>query len=114
MSAGGQPPSPAPGVEPDGRSDGGFRLYADTVLARFALIESLRPLDLSLEDLRKFLFSLANVDSGNETDHDNLGSYAKLADERAHHLQQQADQARSVSRQLRTALAHTQRVAHKC
>lgn len=100
-------------VEPDERSEGGFRLYSETALVRFELIASLRPLDLSLDDLRDLICSLANVTSGSDTGHDNLVRYAKLADERAHYLLQQADQARSVSRQLRSALAKAQRVGHQ-
>ena len=42
-------------VPPSGRSAGGFRLYTEDDVVRLRLIKSLKPLDLSLEEIRDLL-----------------------------------------------------------
>ncbi len=47
-------------IEPEERTEGGFRLYADTQLRRLKIIQSLKDLGLELERIRQ-LFSLKTV-----------------------------------------------------
>lgn len=42
-------------VPPSARSTGGFRLYAESDVARLELVMQMKPLDFSLDDLRDLL-----------------------------------------------------------
>jgi DNA-binding transcriptional MerR regulator len=42
-------------VEPTGRTDGGFRLYAEGDIQRLLLVRALKPADFSLEELQEIL-----------------------------------------------------------
>jgi MerR family transcriptional regulator, copper efflux regulator len=42
-------------VEPTGRTDGGFRLYAEVDIQRLLLVRALKPADFTLEELQEIL-----------------------------------------------------------
>lgn len=42
-------------VTPSARSNGGFRLYSEADIKRILVIKSMKPLDLSLEEIRELL-----------------------------------------------------------
>ncbi|OMQ15073.1 MerR family transcriptional regulator [Modestobacter sp. VKM Ac-2676] len=107
-------------VTPSARTQGGFRLYTDRDVSRLQLIRRLKPLDLSLDELRDLLQLLdrlgdrpADEESTGEL-LDRLGMYRALADQRvselharwsgaaafATHLRQQEEQLR-LSREVR-------------
>ncbi|MEB3264987.1 MAG: MerR family transcriptional regulator, partial [Cyanobacteriota bacterium] len=44
-------------IHPSGRSDGGYRLYDETVLAELQLIRTLKAMEMPLEDVRRILQS---------------------------------------------------------
>jgi DNA-binding transcriptional MerR regulator len=49
-------------VTPSARSNGGFRLYSEDDLRRIDVIKSMKPLDLSLDEIRELLELLETVD----------------------------------------------------
>jgi MerR family transcriptional regulator, copper efflux regulator len=51
-------------VIPTARSDGGFRLYSDTDVARLEVIKRMKPLGFTLEEMHELLTLLADLDSG--------------------------------------------------
>ncbi|CAM3102942.1 MerR family transcriptional regulator [Stackebrandtia soli] len=51
-------------VVPSGRSRGGFRLYTEANVRRLWLIRRLKPLELSLDQIRDLLTTLDRVESG--------------------------------------------------
>ena len=44
-------------IHPSGRSDGGYRLYDESVLAELQLIRTLKAMEMPLEDVRRILQS---------------------------------------------------------
>ena len=57
-------------VRPSGRSEGGFRLYSDLDVQRLLVIRRMKPLEFSLEEMRRLLDSLDLLSSsgGEETE----------------------------------------------
>nr|WP_300014163.1 MerR family transcriptional regulator [Pseudonocardia sp.] len=51
-------------VVPSGRSAGGFRQYSEDDVRRLELVRTLRPLDLSLDQVRELLAAIDLVASG--------------------------------------------------
>lgn len=91
---------------PSGRSTGGFRLYADVDIDRLRLIKNLKPLDLSIEEIRDLLTTRDRlVDRRVSKDEreelrERLAMFATLADERCQRLRDQLDMAETISRTL--------------
>lgn len=52
-------------VTPSVRSPGGFRLYADTDVARLMVIRRMKPLGFTLDQMRDLLQAVDRLDSGN-------------------------------------------------
>lgn len=55
-------------VRPSARSAGGFRLYAETDVARLELVKQMKPLDFSLEDMRALLDVTDALEAGPDED----------------------------------------------
>lgn len=53
-------------VVPSGRSAGGFRLYSEGDMRRLELMKTLRPLDLSLDQVRELLEAIDLATSGEQ------------------------------------------------
>jgi len=101
-------------VTPSGRSAGGFRLYTDVDIDRLSLIKNLKPLDLSLEEMRDLLTTrdrLADprLDEAERPELvERLAMFAALADERCRRLRDQLRMAEVISGTLgREARGHT-------
>ena len=75
-------------VVPSARSVGGFRLYTETDVERLALVKTMKPLDLSLDEMRELLATtdaagrLADPVQMDELV-DRLTSFREAADRRA-------------------------------
>jgi DNA-binding transcriptional MerR regulator len=54
-------------VTPSARSEGGFRLYSIADLERIGIIKTMKPLDLSLEEIRELLELLVATRDGAAT-----------------------------------------------
>ena len=93
-------------VPPSGRSAGGFRLYTDDDIERLRLAKSLKPLDLSLDEMRD-LFSTRDRLQANPADAERtallerLAMYSAVADERCEHLREQLSSVEDLARMLR-------------
>lgn len=93
-------------VIPTGRSTGGFRLYTDADIDRLRLVKNLKPLDLTIDEMRDLLTTrdrlaepkLTKAERNRLTDH--LAMYAALADERCERLRDQLAMAEAVSHTL--------------
>ncbi|MGG7305720.1 MerR family transcriptional regulator [Curtobacterium sp. AB451] len=85
-------------LRPSGRSEGGFRLYTDTDLARLLVIRRMKPLGFSLEQMAELL---AVVDALDQTDDDaerarlrgELDAYVRDTELRRAKLEQQLGMA---------------------
>lgn len=98
-------------VPPSGRSTGGFRLYTDADIERLRLVKRMKPLDLTLDEMRDLLTTrdrLADpVTPKRERDDlvDRLSMFAELAEERCQRLRDQVEAGELISRTLRAELA---------
>ena len=97
-------------VPPSGRSAGGFRLYTEADIARLRLVKSLKPLDLSLDEIRDVLTIrdrlplVAEGADGAEAAalRNELSAYAARAEARCEDLRAQLDEVEGLARRLRT------------
>lgn len=55
-------------VRPSSRSHGGFRLYAESDVERLQLVRRMKPLDVSLEQMRELLQVLDGLEDGATAD----------------------------------------------
>ncbi len=93
-------------VPPSGRTSGGFRLYTDDDVERLRLVKALKPLDLSLEDIRDLLETRDRLEekpprSERARLRERLATYAALAEERCGLLQEQLASVKALARRLR-------------
>jgi DNA-binding transcriptional MerR regulator len=103
-------------VVPSGRSAGGFRLYTEADVERMLFIKSLKPLDLSLEQIRDLVDlvydarALADPHATDDGAADTratdvrhrLSIYQALADSRVERLRAQLHGLEALSRELRS------------
>jgi MerR family copper efflux transcriptional regulator len=93
-------------VVPSGRSTGGFRLYTDADIDRLRLVKNLKPLDLTIDEMRD-LFTTRDrlaepeLKKAERTELlERLAMWAALADDRCERLRDQLTMAEAVSRTL--------------
>lgn len=94
-------------VPPSGRSAGGFRLYTDADIERLRLVKSLKPLDLSLDDIgdlldTRDLLRAKPAKAERARLRERLAGYAALAEQRCALLQEQLASTRALARNLRS------------
>jgi MerR family copper efflux transcriptional regulator len=90
-------------VTPASRSEGGFRLYSDADVERLRLLKRMKPLGLSLEEMRELadLIERSELPAGLRkrdlrTLVDSLRSYAARADAAIEMLERQLGEARQL------------------
>ncbi|HEU4973641.1 MAG TPA: MerR family transcriptional regulator [Baekduia sp.] len=92
-------------LEPAGRTEGGFRLYAEEQVARLALIKRMKPLGFTVQQMRELLDARDALRSGDEAERrgamEQLTAYADAAAERCAELRRQLDHASAFTEQLR-------------
>jgi MerR family copper efflux transcriptional regulator len=102
-------------VVPSGRSPGGFRLYSDADVQRLMLVKHMKPLELSLEQMRELreLFDALDADRAEHDDRlvERLGMFAALADARVQVLRAQLDSAEQFAAELRRRMARVKPAA---
>lgn len=81
-------------LPPPGRSDGNFRIYDDTHLARLTFVRHCRALDMNLDEIRVLL----KFRDGAEGD---CGEVNALLDEHISHVQARIRELRSLDKDLR-------------
>ncbi|WAU83267.1 MerR family transcriptional regulator [Streptomyces sp. Qhu-G9] len=103
-------------VTPSARSQGGFRLYTEDDVARLTVIRRMKPLDLTLDEMRDLLDATDRLDSGEELTPgarrallERVRGYEQGAAERVERLRTQLAQAEEFTRSLRVRL-HRDRV----
>lgn len=89
------------------RTDGGFRLYGAEHLAQLRLIKQMKPLGLSIEEMRALLtarddFRTATSAGARAEARESLERFAELASERCVDLRRQLRSAESFVRQVRS------------
>lgn len=96
-------------VVPSARSTGGFRLYTEDDVERLQFIKTLKPLDLSLDQIKDLVsvMDAARAAGGAEQTGDDdlrarLGMYRAAADARIEALHAQVQGMESLSRELRS------------
>lgn len=94
-------------VLPSGRSAGGFRLYTDADIDRLRLVKQMKPLELSIEEMRD-LFTVRDRLADPSTPKrdrpdllDRLAMFAELAEERCQRLRDRLESGEELSNTLR-------------
>lgn len=93
-------------VVPSDRSAGGFRFYTEADVARLELVKTLRPLDLSLDQIRELVETMDAAASATDPDEveqvaGRLTMYRMLADSRVEALRAQVQGLERLSRDVR-------------
>lgn len=96
-------------LTPTTRSEGGFRLFDQSQVDRLLLIKRMKPIGMSLEDMRLLLDArddLAGASSKDETvaAGDRLEDFVSIAEERCEQLETQLVSARELAAQIREEL----------
>lgn len=95
-------------VLPSGRSTGGFRLYTDSDIDRLRLVRQMKPLDLTIDEIRELLTIRDRLADPSTSKRDRaplverLSMFAELAEERCLRLSEQLDAAEQLSVTLRS------------
>ncbi|WP_329392942.1 MerR family transcriptional regulator [Streptomyces lydicus] len=99
-------------VIPSARSQGGFRLYTETDVARLMVIRRMKPLGFTLDQMRDLLVATDRLDSGEELSGeerdralDQVRDFAQVAAERVADLHEQLARAEEFAATLRERLA---------
>jgi len=92
-------------VEPSGRSNGGFRLYTDDDIARLRWVMRLKPMKLTLEEIRELLELKDRAASGSLSDDDRgrLEFFALAADASGRKLREQLSWSNEIATELHAA-----------
>ena len=104
-------------VPPSGRSTGGFRLYTDADIERLRLVKHMKPLDLTIEEMRDLLTTrdrLADPATPKRLRNelvDHLAMFAELAEERCQRLRDRLEAGEMISRTLHTEVDSATRTA---
>jgi DNA-binding transcriptional MerR regulator len=91
-------------VQPAQRTEGGFRLYDEEQVVRLELIKQMKPLGLTIQQMRELLEARDTLEAGgpdSKSAHERLGGYAALAEERCRELRSSLRSAEKLARQLR-------------
>jgi MerR family copper efflux transcriptional regulator len=94
-------------VPPSGRSAGGFRLYTDADIDRLRMVKSLKPLDLTLEEIRDLLETRDRLharptNAARARLQEHLVMYATLAERRCDGLREELSSIEALARTLRS------------
>jgi DNA-binding transcriptional MerR regulator len=102
-------------VTPSGRTAGGFRLYAESDVARLLLIRRMKPLGFPLEEMRDVLAVLDELDAAPEGTHRDdliarLEAHRRDADERVAQLQRRLEVAEGFAADLRREITRQKKI----
>ncbi len=89
------------------RTEGGFRLYGAEHLEQLGLIKQMKPLGLSIEEMRALLDARSDLQSSTSARkraaaRDSLERFAEIAGERCGELRKQLRSAERFARQIRS------------
>ncbi|MFE0192038.1 MerR family transcriptional regulator [Streptomyces sp. NPDC058989] len=101
-------------VIPSARSQGGFRLYAESDVGRLMVIRRMKPLGFTLEQMRDLLAATDRLDSGEELSAEEreealarVRDFEQMAAERVTDLRTRLARAEEFAATLRERLAPT-------
>lgn len=103
-------------VSPSARTSGGFRLYSETDVARLRLIRRMKPLEFTLEEMRRVLDVLDALEttSPDTGEHEELVAqltgYRQAAEARVAALREQLDVAEGFAGDLRREITRQKRM----
>ena len=101
-------------VTPSARTTGGFRLYSETDVARLRLVRRMKPLEFSLEEMRRVLGVLdaleVDGDDGRDELVDQLVGYRQAAEARVAALREQLEVAEGFATDLRREITRQKRM----
>jgi MerR family copper efflux transcriptional regulator len=106
-------------VPPSGRSAGGFRLYTDADIDRLRLVKHMKPLDLTIEEMRDLLVTRDRLADPAMTKRqrdellDRLTMFAELAEERCQRLRDQLEAGETISHTLRSEIESARANPHR-
>ena len=95
-------------VLPSGRSTGGFRLYTDVDIDRLRLVKQMKPLDLTIEEMRDLLTVRDQLADASTPRHERqplverLSVFAELAEQRCQRLREHLAAGEQLSATLRS------------
>lgn len=101
-------------VEPTGRTEGGFRLYAEVDIQRLLLVRALKPADFSLDELQEILhlrdaLAAADLDAAARATHErDLRRFLERAADRCKILRERLVAAELAMESLRQSLTPTE------
>lgn len=102
-------------VRPSARTSGGFRLYTETDIARLMLVNSMKPLDFTLDEMRDILGVMDDLDSADTPAQyrseliERLAAYESLAQQRRATLRHQLEMADGFAGDLQRELRRQRR-----
>jgi DNA-binding transcriptional MerR regulator len=107
-------------VTPSARSQGGFRLYTESDIARLQLIKRMKPLGFALDEMRNLLDALDTLDAAGSGDErpdeasrgaalERLSMFESAAEERCEALRDQLAMAEEFADSLRREVRRQQR-----
>ena len=104
-------------VTPSSRTAGGFRLYSEADVERLRLVRRMKPLDLSLEEMKDILGALDGLAATEpqSVEHeelvDRLEMYREVAKARVAALREQLETAEDLADDLRREITRQKRLA---
>jgi len=98
-------------VQPSMRSPGGFRLYSEADVDRLTVLKGMKPLGLSLEEIRELMALLDGVAATAPPSPEEatalaagLGRYAALSEERVDRLERHLEAGRELAHRIHAAV----------
>lgn len=94
-------------LSPPARTDGGFRLYGDEHLEQLKLVKQMKPLGLSIDEMRALLRARTELETGRSARKKaearaSLERFAEIAGERCRELRGQLRSAERFARRIRS------------
>ena len=89
-------------IEPEKRTEGGFRLYTEAHVDRLGMIKRMKPLGFTVQEMRELLDARDGVRAhGDERARERLSEYARAAAERCDELRAKLESGEELARTLR-------------
>ncbi len=100
-------------VEPEARSKGGFRLYSESDLSRLLVVKAMKPLGLTLEEMREILELVDAAKAPNPADDvaPRIEVFTRLVQEKVDHMDRYLRDARVLQDELTRSTQRIQRAS---
>lgn len=100
-------------VEPEARSKGGFRLYSESDLSRLLVIKAMKPLGLTLDEMREILELVDAAKAPNPADDvaPRIEAFTRLVHEKVEHMNSYLQDARVLQDELTRSTQRIQRAS---